>query len=106
MKAIILFILLMSSLSVVAAQPTGGGGSGVSIPISSISYTYDECNELYNYKLQFYDEAKDRANTIFKINMLIFLAVFLTSIIYILISLGMTIQQIKDKGFKKWWKGK
>jgi len=87
---------------------SGGGGSSV-----SLTYTYEECNELLDNQLEYYKETTERANQairkanrVARILALWIVVVLSLSVIYILIVLGMNIQQIKDNGFKKWWKSK
>ena len=95
-----LFLLILAfSLPTVFAQTSGGGGS-----IKELTYTWEECNAMLDNKLKIYENATEKADKIFKTLIGILSILFLVSIGYILISTGMAIQQIKDKGFKKFWK--
>jgi len=101
MKKIILFatVLLLLLIPLVSSQ-TGGGGGGRSEPILT---TPAECNVLYNNAIAYYTDAAERANKVYMIFVVI-VAVFAGySIVSLLISLGMTLQKIKDAGLKQWW---
>jgi hypothetical protein len=86
---------------------SGGGGGAVYL------YTYEECNEVLNNKIQEYEKATINYEKVAekyvritrKISLWV-IGILLLSSIYLLISLGMTIQKIKYLGFKKWWKNK
>lgn len=104
-KTILLIVLLFIPLAYADNVPSGGGG--IAIPLT---FSFAECNEFWQNQLVEYEEATERLNR--NAGRFAFLAVviFLSSVIYLLICLGMTIQKIKDKGFKKWfkesWRGK
>ena len=97
-----MFMILLF-IPLIYADNMHGGGGGSSIPLE---FTYEECNELLDNKIQQANDAYETYSKRAGILGLWLITIFLLSIIYILIVTGMNIQQIKDKGMKKWWKSK
>ena len=94
-------MFLLIGLVLVTPLVLSQQGGGASIPVT---YTYEECNYLFDNQLELYEEALDKATKAFGIYMLLIGGIFIISVGYILILLGMTIQKIRYLGFKKWWK--
>lgn len=110
-----ILLLLMFLVPMAFAQQSGSGGvmGGGGGPVTPQTYTYEECNEILGGSIEEYENAvkdyegvRERANSMFRVLLTILISIFVVSVVYVLVSLGMEIQQIKDKGWKEWWKSK
>lgn len=97
------YLIIVLLLIPIATAQSGGGG-GISVPLT---FTYEQCNEILDNKIEKYVELSDvyydKVRNVDKM-LFGFLIFFILFVLYLLITFGMAIQQIKDKGFKKWWR--
>ena len=97
MKKIILILFTLLVIPTVFSQIQASGGGGM---VKPILYTYEACNDILNGNLERAQDSREKLKK--RINIVEFMILFL--ILYFIITFGMNLQKIKDKGFKKWWK--
>jgi len=110
MKNKLLLILIIGIVLSSVGYGQSGGGGGSYIVSCNDDYYKDAINDTigrYNDAIKELEYKKERTLEIGKqlekrANILEFIIAVL--ILYLIITLGMNLQQIKDKGFRKWWK--
>jgi len=110
MKRLIILIVFLFLISSVNAQTGGGGGSSFIQTFACEDIYKDAINETvenYNTAIEELEAQRERTKEIGKqlgkrANILEIIILFL--ILYLIIISGMNLQQIKDKGFRKWWR--